>query len=107
MKYTFLLTDSVIDGKVFDETVYLLFEVLSGFTELDGNVFQVKFRAIDNENKIPWSMMIYSVPMQKQLLFADSKHIYISGIPGQLLIGKCEAILFDRKEFKYKSDSRY
>ncbi len=45
---------AITDGNIlFDETVYLIFEGLSGFTELNGNVFPgLKFQAVDNSKEI-------------------------------------------------------
>jgi hypothetical protein len=45
---------AIVDGNVlFNETVYLIFEGLSGLTELNGNVFPgLKFQAVDNSKEI-------------------------------------------------------
>jgi len=101
--FSFDRDKSITDGKVaFDETVYLLFEGLSGFTELDGNVFPgMKFQAIDNENKILMEYDdLFSSYTKTGIASADVKtQIYISmKFPEQAVNPvKCEAILFDKK----------
>ena len=94
---------AITDGKVAsDETVYLIFEGLSGFTESNGNVFPgMKFLATDNEKNILMENDdLFSSFTETGISFADFKtQIPISlKFPGQSVNPiKCEAILFDKK----------
>ena len=94
---------AIIDGEVVsNEIVYLIFEGLSGFTELNSNVFPgMKFQALDNEKNILMQYDdLFSSYTETGLNSVDFRtQIYISlKFPGQAVNPiNCEAILFDKK----------
>jgi hypothetical protein len=95
---------AVIDGNVsFNETVYLIFEGLSGLTESGGNVFPgLKFQAIDNSNEIILDYEdLFSSYEQTGIGVPDfSTQIYVQMkfTQGQVANPiKCETIIFDKK----------
>jgi hypothetical protein len=94
---------AIIDGEVVsNEIVYLIFEGLSGFTELNSNVFPgMKFQALDNEKNILMEYDdLFISYTETGLNSVDFRtQIYISlKFPGQGVNPiNCEAILFDKK----------
>jgi hypothetical protein len=95
---------AIIDGNVlFDETVYLIFEGLSGFSEPDGNVFPgVKFQAIDNSKQIIMDYPdLFSSYDKTGISAADLKtQIYVTLKFTQGQVNNpinCETLLYDKK----------
>lgn len=95
---------AIIDGNIaFNETVYLIFEGLSGFTELNGNVFPgLKFQAIDNSNEIVLDYEdLFSSYAETGIGAADFKtQIYVTMKFTQGQADNpihCETLIFDKK----------
>jgi hypothetical protein len=95
---------AVIDGNIeFNETAYLIFEGLSGFTELNGNVFPgLKFQAVDNSKEIILDYPdLFSEYAETGINAADLKtqiYVQLKFTPGQVDNPiNCETLLFDKK----------
>ena len=95
---------AIIDGSVlFNENVYLIFEGLSGFREINGSVFPgMKFLAIDNSDKTVMDYPdMFSSDNETGIGTSDfTTQIYITMkfTPGQVNNPiNCEALLFDKK----------
>jgi hypothetical protein len=95
---------AIIDGSVaFNETVYLIFEGLEGFTEDNGNVFPgLKFLATDNSNNIILDFAdLFSSYSETGINTVDFKtqiFVTIKFTRGEINNPiHCETLLFDKK----------
>lgn len=95
---------AIIDGNVlFNETVYLIFEGLSGFTELNGNVFPgLKFQAVDNSKEIIMDYPDLFSSYEKTGIgvsdFRAQIYVTLKFTQGQADNPiNCETLLFDKK----------
>jgi len=95
---------AIIDGNVsFNETVYMIFEGLSGFIEQNGNVFPgLKFQAVDNSNEIimdyPDLFSSYETTGVGAGDFRAQIYVTIKFTPGQANNPiNCESYIFDKK----------
>jgi hypothetical protein len=95
---------AIIDGNVlFDEKVYLIFEGLSGLTEINDNVFPgLKFQAIDNSNETildyPDLFSNYAETGIGAESFKTQIYVTLKFTPGQADNPiNCETLLYDKK----------